>query len=82
VFAVQDEITDAIVATIEPQVYAAENFRTQRKPPESLDAWGLVARAMSHFWRLTRSDSVAAQTLLKRAIAIRAKLRPSIRCAR
>ena len=82
VFAVQDEITDAIVATIEPQVYAAENFRTQRKPPGSLDAWGLVARAMSHFWRLTRSDSVAAQTLLKRAIAIRAKLRPSIRCAR
>ena len=27
VFAVQDEITDAIVAAIEPQLYAAENFR-------------------------------------------------------
>ena len=26
VFAVQDEITDAIVAAIEPQIYAAENF--------------------------------------------------------
>src|SRR5207302_11131671 len=26
VFAVQDEITEAIVATIEPQLYAAENF--------------------------------------------------------
>src|SRR4249919_918120 len=34
VFAVQDEITDAIVAAIEPQVYAAENFRASRKPPE------------------------------------------------
>ena len=27
VFAVQDEITEAIVAAIEPQLYAAENFR-------------------------------------------------------
>ena len=44
VFAVQDEITDAIVAAIEPQVYAAENFRASRKPPESLDAWDLVMR--------------------------------------
>src|SRR5258708_21186716 len=29
VFAVQDEITEAIVAAIEPQVYAAENFSRQ-----------------------------------------------------
>ena len=48
VFAVQDEITEAIVATIEPQLYAAENFRAQRKAPESLDAWDLVMRALSH----------------------------------
>jgi hypothetical protein len=27
VFAVQDDITEAIVAAIEPQLYAAENFR-------------------------------------------------------
>src|SRR4030095_13407524 len=27
VFAVQDQITEAIVAAIEPQIYAAENFR-------------------------------------------------------
>jgi len=49
VFAVQDEITEAIVATIEPQLYAAENFRAQRKAPESLDAWDLVMRALSHY---------------------------------
>jgi hypothetical protein len=30
VFAVQDEITEAIVAAIEPQLYAAENFRARR----------------------------------------------------
>jgi TolB-like protein len=49
VFAVQDEITDAIVAAIEPQLYAAENFRAKRKPPENLDAWDLVMRALSHY---------------------------------
>jgi len=32
VFAVQDEITEAIVAAIEPQLYAAENFHARRKP--------------------------------------------------
>ena len=47
VFAVQDEITDAIVAAIEPQLYAAENFRARRKPPQSLDAWNLVMRGLS-----------------------------------
>ena len=67
VFQVQDE---AIVAAIEPQLYAAENFRAQRKPPDSLDAWDLVMRALSHFWRVTRQDNVVAQALLEKAIAI------------
>jgi len=70
VFAVQDEITEAVVAAIEPQIYAAENFRAERKPPESLDAWDLVMRALSHFWRLTSRDNAAAQSLLDKAIAI------------
>ena len=70
VFAVQDEITEAIVAAIEPQLYAAENFRTQRKPPDSLDAWDLVMRALSHYWRVTRQDNLVAQALLEKAIAI------------
>ena len=70
VFAVQDEITDAIVATIEPKIYVAENFRARRKPPNSLDAWDLVMRAMSHFWRVTRQDNMVAQALLEKAIAI------------
>ncbi len=70
VFAVQDEITEAIVAAIEPQIYAAENFRAQRKPPDSMDAWDLVMRALSHYWRVTRQDNVVAQALLEKATAI------------
>ena len=70
VFAVQDEIAAAIVAAIEPQVYAAESFRAQRKAPESLDAWDLVMRALSHYWRVTREDNLTAQRLIEQAIAI------------
>ena len=39
VFAVQDEITEAIVAAIEPQLYAAENFRAQRKTAWTPGIW-------------------------------------------
>jgi TolB-like protein len=70
VFAVQDEIAQAIVAAIEPQLYAAENFRAQRKPPDSMDAWDLVMRALSHYWRVTRQDNLVAQALLEKAITI------------
>jgi TolB-like protein len=69
-FAVQDEITEAIVAAIEPQLYAAENFRARRKPTENLDAWDLVMRALFHYWRVTREDHKIAQSLLEQAIAI------------
>jgi TolB-like protein/Tfp pilus assembly protein PilF len=70
VFAVQDEITNAIVAAIEPQIYAAENFRARRKPPASIDAWDMLMRALSHYWRITRQDHLTAQTLLAEAISI------------
>jgi TolB-like protein/Tfp pilus assembly protein PilF len=70
VFAVQDEITEAIVAAIEPQLYAAEEFRARRKPPDSMDAWDLLMRALSHFWRVTRQDNVVGQVLLEKAVAI------------
>ena len=71
IFAVQDEITQNVVAAIEPQVYAAENTRLQTRAPESLDAWGYVVRAMPHVWTwASEKDNAIAQDLLERAIAI------------
>ena len=70
IFSVQDEITEAIVAAIEPQLYAAENFRARRKPPDNLDAWDLVMQALSYYWRVTRQDHAIARELLEKAIAI------------
>jgi len=70
VFALQDEITNSIVAAIEPQLYAAESFHAERKPPNSMDAWDLVMRAMSYYWRVTRQDNFVAQAFLEKAVAI------------
>src|SRR5258708_11510015 len=35
-----------------------------------MDAWDLVMRALSHYWRVTRQDHAIAQNLLKQSIAI------------
>src|SRR5215469_709968 len=70
IFALQDEITAKVVATIEPQLYAAEDYRAKQKPPESLDAWDCVARGLSLILKMTKNDNAAAQELLKKAITI------------
>jgi Adenylate and Guanylate cyclase catalytic domain len=61
---------ECVVATIEPELYAAEHFRSQRKPPESLDAWECVIRALSCAGQFTRTGWQEAEVLCRRAIAI------------
>ncbi len=66
----QDEITEQVVAALEPQLYAAEGIRTNRKPPDSLDAWECVVRALSLMNSRARPDIAAARDLLQKAIAL------------
>ncbi len=70
IFAVQDEITESVVAAIGPELMVAETQRAQRKPPQSLDAWDYVLRAVSHIWRYTEEDNRKAQDLLRKAIEL------------
>jgi tetratricopeptide (TPR) repeat protein len=58
------------VAAIEPELDAAEHFRSQRKPPESLDAWECVIRALSHIGQVTHAGTMEAEALCRRAIPI------------
>ena len=44
IFAVQDEITEAVTIAIAPAIADAEQQRAMRKPPESLDAWAAYQR--------------------------------------
>lgn len=70
IFAIQDEITQSVVWALEPQLFAAENQRLQKRPTESLDAWGCVVRAMPAVWVWVAQSNDAALNLLKRAIEI------------
>jgi TolB-like protein/class 3 adenylate cyclase/cytochrome c-type biogenesis protein CcmH/NrfG len=70
IFAVQDEITERVVAAIEPELYAAEQVRSQSKPPDSLDAWECVIRALSLIGQGTRDENTEAEALCRRAVAI------------
>ena len=70
IFELQDEITSKVVATIEPQLYAAEDHRAKRKSPESLDAWDCVTRGLSLIMKMTKDDNAAARKLLEKAIVI------------
>src|SRR3984893_2957778 len=70
VFVLQDEITERITASIEPQLYVAEYLRAKRKSPESLVAWECAMRALSYVNTRSMPASAAALELLKKAIQI------------
>ena len=67
IFELQDEMTQTIVAVVEPELGAFERERAARKPPESLDAWETYQRALWHMWTFTRDGTVEALRLLQRA---------------
>jgi adenylate cyclase len=68
IFALQDEITASVTSAIEPKLLAAEGMRTESRSTEDLDAWDMVARSVSHFWKLTAPESTKAITMLRDAV--------------
>ena len=69
IFAVQDEVTLAIVTAIEPTLGSAERERAHRKPTESLGAWESYQRGLWHAYRFTAAENAEAQSHFRRAIA-------------
>ncbi|WP_170167106.1 winged helix-turn-helix domain-containing protein [Paracoccus methylarcula] len=67
-FDVLDNITQRIVANIEPEIGSAERARVGRKIPSSLRAWDLFQLGTTHLYRATRNDNREAQRLLRLAI--------------
>ena len=68
VFAVQDEITVAVVRAVLPAVSDAELRRILRKPPESLGAWDAYQRGLWHMGRAILPRTSLAQHFFGRAI--------------
>ena len=70
VFAVQDEITLRIAATVEPAVGKIERKRSVVKPAKSLVAWDYYQRGMSELNTYTKTGSAQARVLFDQAIAL------------
>ena len=66
IFAVQDEITEAVTIAIAPAIADAELRRAMRKPPGSLDAWGAYQRGLWHLGKVTADDNAVAQKFFSR----------------
>lgn len=68
VFAIQDEMVERIVTSIEPQLTQAEQSRTLRKHPGNLDAWDYTLRALAEQTKMTKRAYAEARELLEKAI--------------
>lgn len=68
-FSVQDAITMAIVATLEPALLGREQQIAMRDT-HGLQHWDLLMRGRYHFWRATLDDLAKAAALLEQALVL------------
>ena len=70
-FAVQDEVTQRIVATLAPTLEASERKRVRNaERTENLDAYDLALRARELWFHFTPADNLEARRLYEQAIAL------------
>jgi len=70
IFAVQDEITEKIVAAVFVKLDSAERHRAMRIPTESAEAYDLNMRAREIWHRWGKENNVEARRLWKKAIEL------------
>ena len=70
VFALQDEVTVAVVSAIEPKLFQTELAMAVRRRPENLTAYDFYLRAMQHFHSLTREGLAEAIRLAHRGLEL------------
>jgi len=68
IFAVQDEIVDAISVALEDAVGRSESKRASVKTPASMDAWELHHRGMHHLYQFTPAAFSAAREAFSNAV--------------
>jgi adenylate cyclase len=69
-FALEDEVTSTIAATLPGRVEAATQDRVKRRPTSSMAAYEYVLAGKLHHHRSTKPDNAEALRLLDRAIAL------------
>ena len=70
IFAVQDEVTQTIVATLAGRLEVAGQRRAKRKNTESLEAYDYVLRGNECFYSFTKEDNDRARKRYQQAIEL------------
>ena len=70
IFALQDEISERIVATVTPELERAERKRSVAKQPNDLHAWDLFLRGMSQLYEFTKEGNERARDLFEQTVAL------------
>jgi len=70
VFALQDEISSTIAASVAGDVGRMEAERAQRRGPENLEAWGLYQMSLPLTYQSLPAENAKARLLLERAVAL------------
>ena len=70
IFAIQDEVTSAIVSTLPGRVAAAAHDRAERKPTGNMAAYECVLAAKVLHHRSAKEENARAQQLIERAIGL------------
>ncbi len=70
IFAVQDEVTRTIVATLPGRLEGDYAERARRKPTASMTAYDNLLRGHMHCHRYTRDDNAEAQRMYRKAIEL------------
>jgi adenylate cyclase len=68
IFALQDEVTVAVVSAIQPKLYALEIEMATRRPPENLTAYDLCLRARQKQYLRSREGTAEMLQLAHRAL--------------
>ena len=70
VFALQDEVTVAVVSAIQPRLLQTEIAMATRRRPENLTAYDFFLRAMQQYYLTTREGIAEATRLAHRALEL------------
>ncbi len=70
IFALQDEVTVAVVSAIEPKVRQTEIAMAARRRPENLTAYNFYLRALQQFYLTTREGVAGSIGLAHRALEL------------
>ena len=78
IFAVQDEITHHITATVVPEFEQVETKRSVTKNPKYLDAWDFYLRGLSFVHKSTKDGNAKAHDMFRKALELEPDYGPAL----